>query len=118
MTSSNPGTCAILSRISGASRYSDSVSPLCKVYWYWLFDGRPPMLRFWMLWKNACMPGTWVPFWRRRAITTVAESRCFLGFNAMNSLPLLVVALGPPAPTVLLMYSTAGSRLRMSANSF
>ena len=23
-----------------------------------------------MLWKNACMPGTWVAFWRRRAITT------------------------------------------------
>ena len=41
-------------------------------------DGRPPIFRFWMLWKNACMPGTCVAFWRSRPMTTGAGSRSLL----------------------------------------
>ena len=40
-----------------------------------------------MLWKNACMPGICVAFWRSRPITAAALSRVFCGFSAMNSRP-------------------------------
>ncbi len=65
-----------------------------------------------MLWKNAWIPGTCIAFWRRRAITTGAGSRSFFGFRAMNRRPKLAVGFGPPAPAVLLIYSTAGSWLQ------
>ena len=71
-----------------------------------------------MLWKNAWIPGICIAFWRRRAITTGAGSRSFFGFRAMNSRPKLAVGFGPPAPAVLLIYSTAGSWLRRSASAF
>jgi hypothetical protein len=87
VTSSRPGSFSILSRISGASRYSDSVSPLCITYWYWLFEIRPPILRFWIGWKNACMPGICRALARSRPMIALRLSRSFFGFSARNRRP-------------------------------
>ena len=57
VTSVSPGTsCSRCSSVA-APWYSASMSELCRVNWYWLFELRPPMLIAGGFWTKTRMPG-------------------------------------------------------------
>ena len=114
-TFSSSGRSARRWRNFGAQTASSAGSVSTSVYWNCVRLTRVPICTSCTGWKNAVMPGMPAIACCSRAITTAAESRWRTGFSAIDSRPVLGVALIVPAPTNETTPVTAGSRRTISA---
>ena len=115
MTSISPGKLRMRVSIWRAAVLSAFMSPLWSVYWYKLFDARPPIEIAGGFWMNVLMSGTLATdLVRSRAIWSALRLRWSIGLRSIVSCPWFAAAV---VPTDDVTDSTSGSFVTAAATS-